>query len=61
MKELKYYAKLNTKKDIYFEHIPKFYGLVKTNLAIGIILDYIDNSIILNEYIKKYGITRQLM
>ncbi|MBO4957061.1 MAG: hypothetical protein J6C50_04470 [Rickettsiales bacterium] len=59
-KEIKAYKKLNKKNLEIFNYIPKFYGIVKTNLGNAMLIDYITNSIPIGKYIKTYGLTNQL-
>lgn len=59
-KEIKAYTILNKKNEEIFNYIPKFYGVIHTNLGDGMLIDYVDNSITLLQYIKNYGFSYQL-
>ena len=50
-KEIRAYRILENKKQEIFDFIPRFYGLVKTNLGNAMLVDYIDHSITLKDYI----------
>lgn len=62
IKDLKGYKAINKKsvsEEIY-KYIPHCYGVIKTNIGLGILVDYIDNAIELYDYLKKYGFTTQV-
>ena len=40
-REIKYYAKLVRRPDLKFDHLPRFYGTVETNLGDGFIVDLV--------------------
>lgn len=40
-REIKYYSKLVRRPDLKFDHLPRFYGTVKTNLGDGFIVDLV--------------------
>lgn len=40
-REIKYYTKLAKQPDLAFDHLPRFYGTVKTNLGNGFIVDLV--------------------
>lgn len=59
-KEIKAYKILNKKNPEIFNYIPKFYGIVHTNLGDGMLIDYVNNSFTLLKYIKHYGFNKTL-
>lgn len=62
IKDLKGYKIINKKsmsEEIY-KYVPRCYGVIKTNIGNGILVDYIDNAIELYDYLRKYGITMQI-
>lgn len=61
LKEIKAYKKFKYKDSAIYNHIPKFYGIVKTNLGDGMVLDYINDSVSLFEFINIYGVTDDLI
>lgn len=56
-KEIKGYKKLAKKNPIVFSIIPRFYGVYKTNMGEGMVVDYINNSISLKKYIREKGVS----
>lgn len=63
--DLRFYRINSHKKEI-FEYIPKFYGICKTNLGIGLVVEYMvnkDNSKMptIKEYINENGINNDLL
>ena len=63
--DLRFY-KINLHKKEIFDYIPKFYGICKTNLGIGLVVEYMvdtnNNKIpILKEHINKNGINDNLL
>ena len=61
-KDLRGYKIINKKpvsEEIY-KYIPRCYGVIKTNIGNGILVDYIDNAIELYDYLKIYGLTVQV-
>ena len=62
IKDLKGYKIINKKsmsEEIY-KYVPRCYGVIKTNIGNGLLVDYIDNAIELYDYLRKYGITMQI-
>ena len=62
--DIRFYKINSNKKDIY-NYIPKFYGICKTNLGIGIVVEYMidkngDKLPTISEYIKKHGVNEEL-
>lgn len=63
--DLRFY-RINLHKKEIFEYIPKFYGICKTNLGIGLVVEYMintDNTKMptIKEYINKNGINNDLL
>lgn len=63
--DLRFY-KINLHKKEIFDYIPKFYGICKTNLGIGLVVEYMvnkDNSkmLTIKEYINKNGVNNNLL
>lgn len=52
---------MNRKNPEIYSNIPKFYGTVETNIGNGIVVEYIDNSVSLENFIKSYGVTQELL
>ncbi len=40
-REIKYYTKLTRRHDLKFDHLPKYYGTIKTNLGDGFIVELV--------------------
>lgn len=64
-KDLKFYRINKNKEDIY-KNIPKFYGICKTNLGIGLIVEYLTDKSgnklpTIQEYICKNGVSNKLL
>ena len=64
-KDLKFHRINKNKEDIY-KYIPKFYGICKTNLGMGLIIEYLtdknsDKLPTLQEYIHKNGFNNKLL
>lgn len=58
LKDLRGYKVIDKKiaNDVY-DYIPNYYGIIKTNLGDGILIEYIDNAISIRQYIQKNGFT----
>lgn len=59
-KEIKAYKKLKNKDPEIYEFIPRFYGIVKTNLGDAMLIDYVKDAFSVGKYIKNYGLTNEL-
>lgn len=62
----KYYKFIDrTRQDVFFEHLPRFYGTIDTNLGKGSVMEVIRNcdgscALNLHAYIKKNGVSEEL-
>ena len=61
LKEIKFYNSIKNKDNSIYDCLPKYYGEIKTNIGNGMIVDYIDNSIPLRQYIRENGISNELL
>lgn len=64
-KDLKFY-KINKNKEDIYKYIPRFYGICKTNLGMGLIVEYLTDKSgnklpTLQEYIKQNGVSNKLL
>ena len=61
LKDIRGYKVVDKKlaNDVY-NYIPNYYGIIKTNLGDGILVDYIENAISIREYLKRNGLTNEL-
>ena len=57
--EIKAYRHIKNEK--VYENLPRFYGIVETNLGRGIVVDYIDKITLLKDFIENYGVTDNLL
>ena len=66
-KEIKAYKILSKKEkngsivgERVFEFVPRFYGIIKTNLGKAMIIDYFQNAVTIKVFIENNGLTKEL-
>lgn len=60
LKEIKTYKLFTKKPKEIFEFLPRFYGTIETNLGQAMIIEYINNSLTIYDFITKYGLNDDL-
>lgn len=61
LKDIKGYRIIDKKKAYeLYKYIPNYYGVIQTNLGDGLLIEYINDSMSIFDYIKKYGFNNKL-